>query len=99
MKQVYVIVHDWCLKLQSTRKENILQMASVKLRLWWIKTMEEHYMVENEPREINPDLPPPNNQLEVLVCGAYTDACVSFQRDELDKRGYNAKIYYPASFP
>ena len=95
MRQVYAIVHEKCIDWKCVKANGIVRIANLKFKLWKIKNYEEYISI-GDPRKISGATPQPSGDLEILVCGAYTTACVSNQLKVLKDNGYRTSIYNPA---
>jgi hypothetical protein len=99
MKEHYVIVHEGCINSDSHYPEARLvfrEIDAIKKNKSWSES-------SNDPSKISEELPKPNLDLIILVCGAYSGAhrndfswCVDLQLKALTDAGYNARLHEPA---
>ena len=95
MRTEYVIVHGGMIErsAQFFFPDSILALKRIRE----LDKLSPKRLKEEPANTIHPDLPPPAEDLEVVVCGAYRDICVQTQIDSLTKAGYNTRIYREAT--
>lgn len=92
----YVIVHaETPIKDNSMR--NNPDYKPVISEIEKIMSTPECVMIDDKtpPGTVLPNIP---KNRPIFVCGFFKDLCVKEQRDALEKAGYFARIYSPASF-
>jgi hypothetical protein len=96
MKEHYVIVHESCINSDSRYPEARLvfeEIDAIKKNTSWSES-------PNDSSKVSGELPKPNDDLKILVCGAYSGAhrgdfswCVDLQLKALIDAGYNARLH------
>lgn len=96
MPELYVIVHENCVTYSTSNADS----KNVKNEISKIKREKAFILLEDNPNELHPDMPLPDERLKVFVCGAFWGGkkwCVNKQLKLLKKTGYDVQIDYDAS--
>lgn len=90
MKEEYVIVHQGMIERSAK-----FYVPSSMWALRKINKLDKFHpkRLREEPADtIHPELPPPSDDLEIIVCGALRELCVEIQKKALMKKGYSVKV-------
>lgn len=94
METLYIVVHEHFVDYWT--KKGDFKADGVKKEIERIKKEESWLALTGEPGELHPEMPEPNPELEVRVCGAFTSpgfGCVNEQILALRLANYNVKMY------
>jgi hypothetical protein len=96
VKELYIIVHEEIVTNSATKGSEAARKLLSEIRK--IKHEQDYLEIcdPKSPSELHPDMPPPSNDLSVIVLGGYRNICCVLQLFKLKESGYNAKPYQEA---
>lgn len=94
MKPIFVIVHEY--EVKDEHDFGLASSVKAFREIQAIKEEEDHRIIDGDPTIIPQNLPSPEKG-RIYVCGSRIDICIPKQITALEKAGYNAEIYMPAS--
>lgn len=97
-RELHVVVHEDSLIFYALKGDKTAERILDELRR--IRREKDHLLIWDEGTafKLDPHMPPPSDDLNVIVCGGYMYECCSMQLYTLRKAGYNAEFHETACF-
>lgn len=98
VKELYVIVHELsvgtdCSHPFLNQRNRALEVFETLKKL---KKSSEFLEIKEDANELHNKMPPPSDDLKVLVCGAYRKDCCDKQYQELKSKGHSVEFHEEA---
>ena len=93
MKELHVIVHEEAVESYASLHSEYA--ARVLAEIAEIKSTKEYLEIPSrvDPHKLHPNMPPPTEDLQVIVSGGYLRACATMQLFALKQAGYTAEFH------
>ncbi len=99
--KLFIIVHENAIKSYVHNNHDSLESDARRVlkTIQEIKKREPSLEIENgSALNLHPEMPTPDNELEILVCGEYKQTCCAMQLYSLRKAGYSVSFREDACF-